>query len=85
MSIFKSILNTIPRPLLIKASYVVRPLIALYLKILKFTDPIDGKYFRKCLNTESKAEAEKLLFEWKNSLITGDDAVVVDHMLCWSE
>jgi len=38
---------------------------------------LDGKYFRKCLNTESKAEAEKLLFEWKNSLITGDDAVVV--------
>lgn len=49
MSIFKSILNTIPRPLLIKASYVVRPLIALYLKGDKFTDPIDGKSFRKFL------------------------------------
>jgi SAM-dependent methyltransferase len=49
VSIFKSILNTIPRPLLIKASYVVRPLIALYLKGDKFTDPIDGKSFRKFL------------------------------------
>lgn len=49
MSFFKSILNTIPRPFLIKASYVVRPLIALYLKGNKFTDPIDGKSFRKFL------------------------------------
>jgi len=49
VSIFKTILNTIPRPLLIKASYVIRPLIALYLKGNKFTDPIDGKSFRKFL------------------------------------
>ena len=49
MSFFKSILNTIPRPFLIKASYVVRPIIALYLKGDKFTDPIDGKSFRKFL------------------------------------
>lgn len=49
MSFFKSTLNTIPRPFLIKASYVVRPLIALYLKGNKFTDPIDGKSFRKFL------------------------------------
>lgn len=47
--IFKSILNTIPRPLLIKASYLVRPIIALSLKGNKFTDPIDGKSFRKFL------------------------------------
>lgn len=49
MSIFKKILNSVPRPLLIKASYVVRPLIAFYLKGDKFTDPIDGKSFRKFL------------------------------------
>ncbi|WP_405564657.1 class I SAM-dependent methyltransferase [Polaribacter sp. Asnod6-C07] len=47
--IFKSILNTIPRPLLIKASYLVRPIIALTLKGNTFTDPIDGKSFRKFL------------------------------------
>ena len=49
MKLFKSILNTIPRPLLIKASYLVRPIIALSLKGNKFTDPIDGKSFRKFL------------------------------------
>ncbi len=49
MSFFKSILNTIPRPLLIKASYWVRPAIAWWLKGDKFTDPIDGKSFRKLL------------------------------------
>lgn len=47
--LFKSILNKIPRPWLIKASYVVRPIIALSLKGNKFTDPIDGKSFRKFL------------------------------------
>ncbi|QXP63318.1 class I SAM-dependent methyltransferase [Polaribacter sp. HaHaR_3_91] len=49
MSIFKSILNTIPRPWLIKASYLVRPIIAFSLKGDTFTDPIDGKSFRKFL------------------------------------
>jgi len=49
MSIFKIILNTIPRPWLIKASYLVRPIIALCLKGNNFTDPIDGKSFRKFL------------------------------------
>lgn len=47
--IFKSILNTIPRPWLIKVSYLVRPIIAFSLKGDKFTDPIDGKNFRKFL------------------------------------
>ena len=49
MKIFKSILNTIPRPWLIKASYIIRPVISWYLKGDKFTDPIDGKSFRKFL------------------------------------
>lgn len=49
MSIFKTILNTIPRPFLIKASYWVRPIIAWWLKGDNFTDPIDGKSFRKFL------------------------------------
>ena len=49
MSLFKTILNTIPRPILIKLSYWVRPLMAFYLKGSKFTDPIDGKSFRKFL------------------------------------
>ncbi len=49
MRLFKTILNTIPRPILIKASYLVRPIMAFYLKGNKFTDPIDGKSFREFL------------------------------------
>ena len=49
MKVFKVILNTVPRPLLIKLSYVVRPFIAFYLKGNKYTDPIDNKSFRKFL------------------------------------
>lgn len=49
MSVFKSILNTVPRPWLIKASYWVRPIIAFSLKGNTYTDPIDGKSFRKFL------------------------------------
>ncbi|MDC1520530.1 class I SAM-dependent methyltransferase [Polaribacter sp.] len=49
MSLFKIILNTLPRPLLIKASYLVNPIIRFYLKGDCFTDPIDGKSFRKFL------------------------------------
>lgn len=47
--LFKYLLNLIPRPLLIRLSYWVRPLIALSLKGKKFTDPIDGRSFRSFL------------------------------------
>jgi len=47
--IFKFILNTIPRPLLIRLSIVARPIIAFLLKGNKFTDPIDGNSFRMFL------------------------------------
>ena len=47
--LFKFILNTIPRPLLIRLSYVARPIIAFLLKGNTFTDPIDGKHFRTFL------------------------------------
>ncbi len=47
--IFKTVLNTIPRPLLIKFSYLVRPLLAVWYRGTKYTDPIDGKSFRKFL------------------------------------
>lgn len=48
-NLFKLILNTIPRPILIRLSYVVRPILALFLKGKKYTDPIDGKSFRSFL------------------------------------
>jgi SAM-dependent methyltransferase len=47
--IFKFFLNTIPRPILIRLSYVIRPFIAVALKGTKYTDPIDGKSFRTFL------------------------------------
>lgn len=43
--LFKFILNSIPRPILIRLSYVVRPVLAFLLKGNRFTDPIDGKSF----------------------------------------
>lgn len=49
VSIFKTILNTIPRPYLIKISYLARPILTLFYRGNKFTDPIDGKSFRKFL------------------------------------
>lgn len=46
---FKLILNTIPRETLIKMSYRVKPLMALWYKGSRYTDPIDGKSYRKFL------------------------------------
>ena len=47
--LFKFILNSIPRPLLIRLSYVIRPILAFFLKGNTFTDPIDGKSFKTFL------------------------------------
>jgi SAM-dependent methyltransferase len=47
--LFKLVLNTISRPLLIRASYLVRPILAFILKGNTFTDPIDGKSFKTFL------------------------------------
>lgn len=49
MKLFKFVLNTIPRPYLIKMSYLARPFLAIWLKGDTFTDPIDGKSFRRFL------------------------------------
>ena len=48
-NLFKVILNIIPRPLLIRLSYLARPVMAFFLKGKKYTDPIDGKSFRTFL------------------------------------
>ena len=47
--LFKIILNIIPRPLLIRLSYIIRPVFAFALKGSIFTDPIDGKSFKSFL------------------------------------
>ena len=49
MSIFKTILNTIPRSVLIKISLWLRPLLVLWYRGNTYTDPIDGRFYRKFL------------------------------------
>ncbi|MAO18493.1 methyltransferase domain-containing protein [Muricauda ruestringensis] len=59
--IFKYFLNLIPRPILIRLSYWVRPIIALSLKGNRFTDPIDGKSFKKFLPYGYESPRENVL------------------------
>ena len=47
--LFKFILNTIPRPLLIRLSFIAKPILEVALKGNNFTDPIDGKSFKMFL------------------------------------
>jgi SAM-dependent methyltransferase len=47
--IFKFFLNLIPRTVLIRLSYIIRPFVAYFLRGEKYTDPIDGNSFRKFL------------------------------------
>ena len=47
--IFKFFLNLIPRTVLIRLSYLIRPFVAYFLRGEKYTDPIDGNSFRKFL------------------------------------
>jgi len=47
--LFKIVLNTLPRPLLIRLSLIARPLLAFFLKGNDFIDPIDGKGFKTFL------------------------------------
>jgi len=61
MSLFKIALNTIPRPILIKMSYWARPFVSLYLRGTKYTDPIDGKSFRKFLPYGYEIQRENVL------------------------
>ncbi len=47
--LFSLILNLVPRPLLIRLSYLVRPILAFLLRGSQFKDPIDGKTFKSFL------------------------------------
>lgn len=49
MGFSKLILNTVPRRVLIKISLWVRPFLVLFYKGNRYTDPIDGKTYRKFL------------------------------------
>ena len=60
-SIFKFFLNAIPRPLLIRLSYVVRPVLAFFMRGTRYTDPIDGKGFRSFLAYGYAKQRENVL------------------------
>lgn len=59
--LFKYALNTIPRPLLIRMSYLARPVIAMYYSGNRYTDPIDGKNYRSFLPYGYEHQRENVL------------------------
>ncbi|WP_299434670.1 class I SAM-dependent methyltransferase [uncultured Maribacter sp.] len=59
--IFKFFLNLIPRPLLIKLSYLVRPILAFFMRGNNYTDPIDGKSYKKFLPYGYEDQRENVL------------------------
>ncbi len=61
MSLFKTILNVIPRPWLIKASFAAKPFLNLYYSGNKYTDPINGKSYRKFLPYGYEKQRENVL------------------------
>ncbi len=60
-SIFKYFLNVFPRQTLIRFSYVVRPLLALWYQGKKYEDPIDGKSYRSFLPYGYETQRENVL------------------------
>ncbi|WP_400074159.1 class I SAM-dependent methyltransferase [Zobellia russellii] len=66
--IFKFILNAVPRPLLIKLSYLVRPLLGLWMRGNRYEDPIDGKKFKSFLPYGYESPRENVLSPFTLSL-----------------
>ena len=58
---FKFFLNKIPRPVLIRFSYVARPFLVMMLKGKKYTDPIDERSFSKFLPYGYESQRENVL------------------------
>lgn len=73
--LFKLILNTIPRPLLIRLSYVARPIIAFSLRGTHFTDPIDGKSFKSMLPYGYETQ--------RNNVLSPSTLSLERHRLLW--
>lgn len=59
--IFRFFLNRVPRPLLIKISYLLRPLFGWYYRGNTYTDPIDGHSFRSLLPYGYESPRENVL------------------------
>jgi len=73
--LFKIVLNTIPRPLLIRLSYVARPILAFLLKGNEYIDPIDGKSFRSFLSYGYG--------EQRNNVLSPSTLSLERHRLLW--
>lgn len=58
---FKFFLNKIPRPILIRLSYAIKPFFLLALRGKRYTDPIDGKSFSKFLPYGYEKQRENVL------------------------
>ncbi|WP_203295999.1 class I SAM-dependent methyltransferase [Luteirhabdus pelagi] len=74
-ALFRNILNLFPRPMLIRLSYVARPFVAFFLRGNRYTDPIDGKSYRKFLPYGYERVRENVLAPGTLSLER--------HRLCW--
>ncbi len=59
--LFKYLLNALPRPLLIKLSYLARPVLALWMRGNRYEDPIDGKLFKSFLPYGYESPRENVL------------------------
>ncbi|RFN59843.1 class I SAM-dependent methyltransferase [Marixanthomonas ophiurae] len=68
-------LNIIPRPLLIRLSYLVKPFVAFFLRGDNYTDPINGQSYRKFLPYGYEKVRENVLAPGTLSLER--------HRLCW--
>lgn len=66
--LFKYILNTLPRPLLIKLSYLARPILAFLMRGNKHVDPIDNKQFKSFLPYGYESPRENVLSPYTLSL-----------------
>lgn len=73
--LFKLILNTIPRPILIRLSFIARPILALILKGSTFTDPIDGKSFKMFLPYGYNTQ--------RNNVLSPSTLSLERHRLLW--
>lgn len=60
-TLFKFFLNKLPRQLLIRLSYVFRPILALWYRGTQFEDPIDGKTYRSFLPYGYENQRENVL------------------------
>ena len=72
---FKLILNIIPRPILIRLSYIIRPILAFFLKGNTYTDPIDGKSFKSFLPYGYGAQ--------RNNVLSPSTLSLERHRLLW--